>query len=119
MPLRAETMKFSVFYPVTREQRAETGSLVTAFSSEESISNLISALRWGAAGAGERAEKLGGNGIRTAGPFHEFAPSFRAAGVRKSQVLHLADALSGFTAAPASARATTMGSSHDLCKIVR
>src|SRR5262249_45387411 len=34
MPLRAETMKFSVFYPVTREQRAETGSLVTAFSSE-------------------------------------------------------------------------------------
>src|SRR5262249_6753744 len=28
--------KFPVFYPVTREQRAETGSLVTAFSSDRS-----------------------------------------------------------------------------------
>jgi hypothetical protein len=40
MPLRAETMKFPVFYPVTREQRAETGSLETASSSGESTANL-------------------------------------------------------------------------------
>ena len=32
-------MKFPVCYPVTREQRAETGSLETASSSEESGAN--------------------------------------------------------------------------------
>jgi hypothetical protein len=61
MPLRAETRKFPVFYPVTREQRAETGSLETASSGGESSANLASLIKEPLAGSGAHARDIAKN----------------------------------------------------------